>query len=245
MTYTKVFTLNSKFHKKDFDFNEYEYDFGKDIQEAQKISIVSYDITNTAGTLNKLNRKITFVDNLSQEYIFTIGEIGKWINLEEYDVQVILTNGDTIKIYFDVDYQVMKFENITNSNNFDINMYDNYSLASTFGFDPINHTGSSSYTGKYYPCNQTSFINIACDNIRERDDAIQRKNDGVFSLFKVFTDSSYGVRMINDFTVFNNSNLIRTLKNNSFRKLNFVLYDEFGNRLKIKGNVLIQFRLHF
>lgn len=245
MPTTKTYTLNSKFHTKDLLYSEYTYEFGKLIQDAKKISLVSYSIANTAGTLNVLNRKIKFTDVTETDYIHTLGEIGKWINLEDLNLTVVLTNGDNIQITFDTDLQTMKFVNITNANNFKIDMLDNYSLASTFGFEPILHQGASSYTGSYYPSNQTSFVNIACSNIRERDDAIQRKNDGVYSLFKIFTDVGYGSKLVNDFTVFPDTNLIRTLKQDSFRDLKFILYDEFGNRLKIKGHVLIQFKLYF
>ena len=241
----KTYTLNSKFHTKNLTDNEYIYDFGKLIQDAKKISIVSYSIANTAGTINTLNRKIKITDITESTSTHTLGEVGKWINLEELSLNIVLNNSDNIHISFDTDSQTMKFENTTNTNNFKIDMFENYSLASVFGFEPIIHQGAHVYMGSYYPSNQTSFINIACDNVRERDDAIQRKNDGVYSLFKVFTDTGYGAKLVNDFTVFPDTNLIRTLKLDSFRDMKFILYDEYGNRLQIKGHVLISFRLYF
>lgn len=240
----KKYTYNSKYMRRNEENTAYFFDFDTTLTNAKAISILDYDIVNTTGSFNRMNKYITIFDSNNQSTKTKLGEIGTFIDLEKINQSITLPNLDTVTITFDTDKQRMIIQNITNNNPISFDFTDNAALAALLGFEQKYYSGASSHTGLVYPSNGTDYINIICDNIKDRDTSVMAKA-GVYSLFKVRTVSRYGYRLYNDFSLHPDNNLIKTLKEPTFDHLTFRMMDEYGNILPFTGNFSFTFRLYF
>lgn len=219
------------------------------LQGVRYIRISDYVIDNTFGSLNVLNKDIVFKDINGATTTFNIGNVGDFVDIRGWSSDnnfksVSLTNGDEIRITYDTDDKAVKIFNNTNTNNFEILMNENYALSKLLGLEPINHTGSNSYTGSFYPSNQPDRIAIECNIVREIEDTFYN-DEGIRNLSTVYITGGYGSSLMRDFMDVEEYKITKHTERDSFYEIRFSLIDEFGQRIKTRGNFSLKFVLGF